>query len=80
MRKSYYCTVTFITAALLHPRDSPYMRDPRYYCVYIMGSLTGTPYIGISGNLHKRISAQISSPRRIHCALRRGSPVVLGIV
>jgi putative endonuclease len=31
------------------------MRDLRYYCVYIMGSLTGTPYIGISGNLHKRV-------------------------
>ena len=31
------------------------MRDPRYYCVYIMGSLTGTLYIGVSGNLHKRV-------------------------
>ncbi len=31
------------------------MRDPRYYCVYIMASLTGTLYIGVSGNLHKRI-------------------------
>jgi putative endonuclease len=31
------------------------MRDPRYYCVYIMGSLTGTLYIGISSNLHKRV-------------------------
>ena len=31
------------------------MRDPRYYCVYIMGSLTGTLYIGASGNLHKRV-------------------------
>ena len=31
------------------------MRDSRYYCVYIMGSLTGTLYIGVSGNLHKRV-------------------------
>jgi len=31
------------------------MRDPRYYCVYIMGSLTGTLYIGVSGNLQKRV-------------------------
>ena len=25
------------------------------YCTYIMGSLSGTLYIGISGNLHKRV-------------------------
>jgi putative endonuclease len=31
------------------------MRDPRYYCLYIMASLTGTFYIGVSGNLHKRV-------------------------
>ena len=31
------------------------MGDPRYYCVYIMGSQTGTLYIGVSGNLHKRV-------------------------
>ena len=31
------------------------MRDPRNYCVYIMGSVTGTLYVGISGNLHKRV-------------------------
>ena len=31
------------------------MRNRRYYCVYIMGSLSGTLYIGVSGNLHKRI-------------------------
>jgi putative endonuclease len=30
-------------------------RDHRYYCVYIMGSLSGTLYIGFSGDLHKRI-------------------------
>ncbi|HEX7157536.1 MAG TPA: hypothetical protein VF214_00870 [Edaphobacter sp.] len=29
------------------------MRDRKYYCVYIMGSLSGTLYIGFSGNLHK---------------------------
>ena len=25
------------------------------YCVYIMGSLSGTLYIGMTGNLHKRV-------------------------
>ena len=30
-------------------------RDPKSYCVYIMGSLSGTLYIGFSGNLHKRV-------------------------
>jgi predicted GIY-YIG superfamily endonuclease len=31
------------------------MPERRYYCVYIMASLTGTLYIGVSGNLHQRI-------------------------
>jgi len=31
------------------------MRDRKYYSVYIMGSLTGTLYIGVSGNLHRRV-------------------------
>ena len=31
------------------------MSERRYYCVYIMGSLSGTLYIGFSGNLHKRV-------------------------
>ena len=31
------------------------MRDRKYYCVYIMGSLSGTLYIGFSGNLHQRV-------------------------
>jgi putative endonuclease len=30
-------------------------RDRRYYCVYIMGSLSGTLYVGFSGNLRKRV-------------------------
>jgi putative endonuclease len=30
-------------------------RDDRYFCVYIMGSLSETLYIGVRGNLHKRI-------------------------
>ena len=30
------------------------MRARRTYCVYIVGSLSGTLYIGITGNLHKR--------------------------
>jgi predicted GIY-YIG superfamily endonuclease len=46
--------VTLITAGPTFP-DHFLMRDPRYYCVYIMGSLTGTLYIGVSGNLHKRV-------------------------
>ena len=29
-------------------------REPKTYCVYIMGSLSGTLYIGITSNLHKR--------------------------
>jgi len=31
------------------------MRERKYYCVYIMGSSSGTLYIGFSGNLHKRV-------------------------
>ncbi len=30
-------------------------RERRTYCVYIMGSLSGTLYIGFTGNLHKRV-------------------------
>jgi putative endonuclease len=31
------------------------MPDPRYYCAYIMGSSSGTLYIGVTSNLHKRV-------------------------
>jgi putative endonuclease len=31
------------------------LRERRSYCVYIMGSLSGTLYVGFTGNLHKRI-------------------------
>ncbi len=31
------------------------MRIRRSYCVYVMGSITGTLYIGMTGNLHKRV-------------------------
>lgn len=31
------------------------MRTQRSYCTYIMASLSGTLYIGVTGNLHKRI-------------------------
>lgn len=31
------------------------MRDSKYYCVYIMASISGTLYIGIIGNLHQRV-------------------------
>ena len=31
------------------------MRDRCYYCVYIRVSLPGTLYIGVTGNLHKRV-------------------------
>jgi putative endonuclease len=30
------------------------MRTRRSYCVYIVGSISGTLYIGMTGNLHKR--------------------------
>ena len=30
-------------------------QERRSYCVYIMGSLSGTLYIGFTGNLHKRV-------------------------
>jgi len=31
------------------------MRTRRSYCVYILGSISGTLYIGMTGNLHKRV-------------------------
>ncbi len=31
------------------------MRPRRTYCVYIVSSLSGTLYIGMTGNLHKRV-------------------------
>jgi putative endonuclease len=31
------------------------VRERKYYGVYIMGSLSGTLYIGVSGNLHRRV-------------------------
>ena len=30
-------------------------RDRKYYSVYIVGSLSGTLYIGFTSNLHKRV-------------------------
>jgi putative endonuclease len=30
-------------------------RDPRTYSTYMMGSISGTLYIGVTGNLHKRV-------------------------
>lgn len=30
-------------------------RERRTYCTYIMGSLSGTLYIGVTGDLHKRV-------------------------
>ena len=30
-------------------------QDPKYYCVYIMGSLSGTLYVGVTGQLHQRV-------------------------
>ncbi|HZR55595.1 MAG TPA: GIY-YIG nuclease family protein [Terriglobales bacterium] len=29
--------------------------DHRSYCIYILGSLSGTLYIGMTGNLHRRV-------------------------
>jgi len=31
------------------------VRERKYYCVYIMGSLSGTLYIGFSGTLHRGV-------------------------
>jgi putative endonuclease len=31
------------------------LRERRSYCVYIIGSLSGTLYVGFTGNLHQRI-------------------------
>jgi putative endonuclease len=31
------------------------MRSLRSYCVYVVGSISGTLYIGMTGNLHKRV-------------------------
>ena len=31
------------------------MYDQKHYCVYILGSLSGTLYIGITNNLHRRV-------------------------
>jgi putative endonuclease len=31
------------------------LSDHPSYCVYIMGSLSGTLYIGMTGNLHRRV-------------------------
>ena len=31
------------------------IHERRTYSVYIMGSLTGTLYVGMTGNLHKRV-------------------------
>jgi hypothetical protein len=47
--------VTSITAASPRTLNHSLMRDRRYYCVYMMGSITGTLYIGLGGNLHKRV-------------------------
>jgi putative endonuclease len=48
--------VTALIAVLRQRSDNDDMdRDRKYYCVYIMGSLSGTLYIGFSGHLHRRI-------------------------
>jgi putative endonuclease len=31
------------------------MREERHYCVYILGSYSGTLYIGVTGNIRRRI-------------------------
>ena len=37
------------------PLLAPMSRDGKRYWVYIMGSLSGTLYIGVTGNLHRRV-------------------------
>src|SRR5450755_1235567 len=44
-----------MAAAVEGPLLLPMPRERRNYCTYIMGSLSGTLYIGITGNLCKRI-------------------------
>jgi putative endonuclease len=39
------------------------MRKRRSYYTYIMGSLSGTLYIGVTGNLHKRVFEHKSHKR-----------------
>ena len=57
------------------------MRDPRYYCVYIMGSLTGTLYIGVSGNLHKRVfQHKFHHYEGFTNRYERGTAALLGII
>jgi putative endonuclease len=34
---------------------TPMPKERKTYCVYIMGSLSGTLYIGMTGNLRKRV-------------------------
>ncbi len=41
------------------------MRARRTYYVYIMGSISGTLYIGITGNLHKRAFEQGSTALKV---------------
>jgi putative endonuclease len=47
--------VTYLTDFHKLTCDYRQMHDRRSHYVYIMGSLTGTLYVGFSGNLHKRV-------------------------
>jgi putative endonuclease len=42
---------TVVEGSLLPPMPG----ERKSYCVYILGSLSGTLYIGMTGNLHKRV-------------------------
>jgi putative endonuclease len=39
----------------MHPFRSTPFHERRSYCVYILSSLSGTLYISMTGNLHKRV-------------------------
>jgi len=44
-------TLTAVEGPLLPPMP----HERKTYCAYIMGSLSGTLYTGMTGNLHKRV-------------------------
>ena len=44
-----------VTRSRSTPITKMTQRERRTYCVYIMGSLSGTLYIGFTGNLHRRV-------------------------
>src|SRR6266852_6548236 len=44
-----------MATAVEGPLLPPMPNERRTYCVYVVGSLSGTLYIGMTGNLHQRV-------------------------